>query len=77
MRLARLFVSPAGRWTRFFAGLLLTIAGVYLTPTHEPLGYLAAGVGLVPLVAAINDVCPLALVLDAGSYGDDLWAYSR
>lgn len=77
MRLVRLFASPVGRWTRLVAGFVLTMVGLVLIPTHEPLGYLVAGVGLVPLVAAINNVCPLALVFHASFYGDDLRARSR
>ena len=77
MRLVRLFASPLGRWTRLVAGLVLTIVGLVLIPTHEPLGYLVTGVGLVPLVAAMNDVCPLALVFHASLYGDDLRAHDR
>jgi len=77
MRLVRLFAGPVGRWTRLIVGLVLTIVGLVLIPTHEPLGYLVAGVGLVPLVAAMNEVCPLALVFHASIRGDDLRAHGR
>lgn len=62
---------------RLTVGFVLTLTGVYLIPTHELPGYLVAGVGLVPLVASMNDVCPLALVCQASICGDDLRARSH
>ena len=77
MRLVRLFVSPPGFWPRRVAGFWMTVVGLYRLPTHESLGYLVEGVGLVPVVAAVNDVGSLALVFHAGTGGDDLRAQRR
>ncbi len=76
MRLFRLFASPAGRGFRWVAGLLLTIGGL-LSPTNAPLGFLLIAGGLLPLVAAIDDVRPRALLLRHAIRGDDIQAHSR
>jgi hypothetical protein len=51
-------VSLAGRWTRFIAGAVLVVGGLFLV--GGPAGILIAVVGLVPLIAGGIDVCVFA-----------------
>lgn len=48
--------SPAGRWLRVAAGLVLVVVGALLGGAW----WLLAAVGLVPLLAGAFDVCLLA-----------------
>ncbi len=50
--------SPAGRWTRAIAGLVIVAAGLWFLGGTA--GYVVAVIGLVPLAAGLFDFCVFA-----------------
>ena len=56
--LFRFLASPAGRWTRAIAGVILIVVGIWIV--QGTWGWVIAVIGLVPLLAGLFDRCVFA-----------------
>ncbi len=74
-RLGQFMASPAGRWTRFIAGVVLIGAG--LGPIGGTVGMIVAVVGLVPLLAGAFDVCVFSALFRGPFSGSAIRALGR
>ncbi len=68
MSLVKFLVSPRGRLLRAVAGLALIFVGWFFLWYHG--GMIVALVGLLLVLAAVNDVCLLAMLYDRPIAGD-------
>ena len=66
----RFMASPAGRWTRVVAGLILILVGLGLVQGAG--GWVLAIVGLVPLLAGAFDRCAFAPLFSLPFVGEGL-----
>ncbi|HEX8728839.1 MAG TPA: DUF2892 domain-containing protein [Ktedonobacterales bacterium] len=79
MGFASFMASPAGRIIRAVAGLALIGAGLgaYFGAGNIVIGLVLAAVGLVPLAAALADVCVFAPLFGAPLSGPEIRARQR
>lgn len=66
----RFIASPAGRWARVIAGVVLILVGLLVVEGTG--GVVLAVVGLVPLAAGLFDWCVLAPLTGLPFMGDRL-----
>jgi len=66
----RFMASPAGRFLRIVAGIILMVVG--LVWIHGPGSWIVAAIGLVPLAAGVFDWCVIALLFGLPFVGERL-----
>jgi hypothetical protein len=79
MGFASFMASAAGRWLRIVAGLALIGGGIFIAVAagNAVLGIVLAAVGLIPLLAALADVCIFAPLFGAPFSGPKIRAKAQ